>query len=358
MQSPEYIVHGTSSETDAEGIKREGFEAQEGRATVSGDLSYALRWATEAERRQGSKSTTEVKPEDSGRIVVMETPKDVQVDYATHTDVDVDEASREVTGYSSKFVSGRRQLGLFREGDVVSRRRELEEAKSALKLVSGDLRATLRGAGIDYQEGDTNESLSRKMASLDLSTRARLLTQADRARQEISRLRKLAEEPIAIGREHVLMSIVPSEAFRREVDQFTSNVEKFESVDLNEVAERCASIILHEKENHVADNADVQGIVRRLLETTRESILVNLVRGLAMEVKRAKGYAIYNRGRSERKEVEVDPSELRRRIERFRTAVEPENSSRSSSALIEYVRRSLKSLESELNEEDVNLGST
>ena len=56
MKSPEFITHGTSSEKDAEKIKNEGFEAQEGRATVSGDLIYAFEWATKQERRKGSKS--------------------------------------------------------------------------------------------------------------------------------------------------------------------------------------------------------------------------------------------------------------------------------------------------------------
>ncbi len=50
MKSPEFITHGTSSEKDAEKIKNEGFKAQEGRTTVSGDLIYAFEWATKQER--------------------------------------------------------------------------------------------------------------------------------------------------------------------------------------------------------------------------------------------------------------------------------------------------------------------
>ncbi|MDP7466399.1 MAG: hypothetical protein QGH85_02135 [Candidatus Pacebacteria bacterium] len=74
MKSPEFIAHSMSSEKDAEKIKNEGFEAQEGRATVSGDLIYAFEWATTQERRKGSKSESEIGEEEKGRMIILKVP--------------------------------------------------------------------------------------------------------------------------------------------------------------------------------------------------------------------------------------------------------------------------------------------
>jgi len=110
MKSPEYITHGTSSEADAEKIVEEGFKVEEGRATVSGDLIYSFEWATEQERRKGSKSESEVGDEEIGRMVIMKTPDNVQIDVGTHTNIDVNTEDKELSGYPLKYIGGRKQL--------------------------------------------------------------------------------------------------------------------------------------------------------------------------------------------------------------------------------------------------------
>ena len=124
MESPEYIVHGTSSEKDALGIEAEGYMYKEGRASVSGDLLYAFRWATDTGKRRGSQSTSEVRDGEIGRIIVMAVPEDKAVDYSRHTEIEVDDVKREVTGFLKKWQSGRKQLAIYpSSGDVVQSRK-------------------------------------------------------------------------------------------------------------------------------------------------------------------------------------------------------------------------------------------
>jgi hypothetical protein len=96
MKSPEYIAHGTTSADDARKIESEGFLAEEGRATVSADLIYAFGWATEQERRRGSKSESEIEDGETGRIIIMKTPAERSIDVATHTDIAGDDEKKEI----------------------------------------------------------------------------------------------------------------------------------------------------------------------------------------------------------------------------------------------------------------------
>jgi len=72
MKSPEYVAHGTSSAESAKGIEEKGFLVKEGRATVSGDLIYAFKWATEQERRKGSQDESEPEAGEVSRMVIMQ----------------------------------------------------------------------------------------------------------------------------------------------------------------------------------------------------------------------------------------------------------------------------------------------
>lgn len=114
MRNREFMIHGTSSESDARGIENEGFEFKEGRATVSQSLLYALEWATKPERRRGSESESVVGPNDEGRIIIMKSGEGYNVDYADHTGIHTDRDTKEITGYPSKYVSGRKQLAIHK----------------------------------------------------------------------------------------------------------------------------------------------------------------------------------------------------------------------------------------------------
>lgn len=137
-------MHGTSSEKDSNQIEIEGFNATEGRATVSADLIYALDWATEQERRKSSQSPTETSPTEQGRIVVLKVPEGYKVNYATHTNVEINDAEKEITGYPKKFASGRRQLGIYKIHPDVEKKLNIAKDNILLSIVpSKELRSIL-----------------------------------------------------------------------------------------------------------------------------------------------------------------------------------------------------------------------
>jgi len=168
MRSPEFVVHGTSSERDAEKIEKEGFKALEGRATVSGNLIYAFDWATKQERRKGSKSKSEVGKEEKGRIVIMKVPEDKSIDYAIHTDIEVDEVSKEITGYSSKYESGRKQLAIYNEGDIVKKREKIEQAKKELKEINTQFSDFFKKNNIDPNKVKSKQDLIETIKLFDI----------------------------------------------------------------------------------------------------------------------------------------------------------------------------------------------
>lgn len=113
MKSPEYIAHGTTSKIDADNIVEDGFEAEEGRATVSTDLIMAMNWASNTEKRKASRSESEVHEQERGRIIIMKVPENNVADYGVDTDIKVDDASKEVSGFVSRYENGRRYLALY-----------------------------------------------------------------------------------------------------------------------------------------------------------------------------------------------------------------------------------------------------
>lgn len=115
MKSPEYIVHGTSSDDNAEKIVKEGFVAEEGRATVSTDLIMAFKWANDRQKMKASRGEAEVSPDDLGRIVFMKTPEDKVVDYGEDTNINIDEEDKKISGFVSRYKSARRYLALYNE---------------------------------------------------------------------------------------------------------------------------------------------------------------------------------------------------------------------------------------------------
>lgn len=348
MKSPEFITHGTSSEKDAEKIKNEGFEAQEGRATVSGDLIYAFEWATKQERRKGSKSESEIGEEEKGRLVIMKVPEDKSVDYATHTDIEVDESSKEITGYSSKYESGRKQLAIYNEGDVVEKREKIEQAKRELKEIDAQFSAFFKENNIDPDQIKSKEDLVEAIKSFDIEKKIAILKKAEELERQRTEKRKLGEPNVAIAQENILMSIVPTAELGEKLGELSQKIRRLEKVELENFTEELSKIIEDNKENFLASGLDVREVVGNLLTSTMETEVVNMVRSLSMDVKRAQGYEIYNRGKDEVKEKEVDKDQLKQKLEKILSIVEADNFDIGMENLNRYVRMNVKKLLEEL----------
>ncbi len=348
MKSPEFITHGTSSEKDAEKIKKEGFEAQESRATVSGDLIYAFEWATKQERRKGSKSESEISEEEKGRMVIMKVPEDKSVDYATHTDIEVDETSKEITGYSSKYESGRKQLAIYNEGDVVEKREKIEQAKKELKEIDTQFSAFFRENNIDPDQIKSKVDLVKAIKSFDIEKKIEILKKAEELEKQRTEKRKEAEPNVAISQENILMSVVPTAELGEKLGKLSQKIRGLEKVDLENFTDEISKIIEDNKENFLASSLDIREVIGNLLTSTMETEVVNMVRSLSMDVKRAQGYEIYNRDKDEVKEKVVDKEQLRQKLEKILSIVEADNFDIGLVKLNRYIRMNTKKLLEEL----------
>jgi len=277
MKSPEYITHGTSSEKDAEKIKEKGFEAQEGRATVSSSLIYSFEWATKQERRKGSKSETEIEEGENGRMVIMKVPKEKSIDYATHTDIEVDESEKEISGYTSKYISGRKQLAIYNEGDVIKKREKIEQAKEEIKEINKQLSDFFREYGIDSEQIKSKEDLIEAIKPFDIEKKIEILKKAEVIEKQRTQTRKEAEPKTEISQENVLMSIVPTQELGSKLDELQQKMENLEKINLENFTDEISKIIKDNKENFLASGLDVQEVVGNLLTSTIEVGVVNMV---------------------------------------------------------------------------------
>ncbi len=349
MKSPEYITHGTSSDEDAEKIKESGFEALEGRATVSCDLIYAFEWATKRGRRRGSKSGTEVGDKEKGRMIIMKVPEDKSVDYATHTNVSVDDTAKEVTGYSSKYESGRRQLAIYGEGDVLEKREKIEKAKQELKEIDAEFLEFFRKNGIDPEKIRSKNDLMLLIGSFAIDRQIELLKEAEALEKRMEEKRKEAEPDLKIAKENILMSVVPTHELGKKLEELLHKIKKLETVDLKIFTEEIAKIIEDNKENFLTVGLNLQEILGNLLSSTMETEIVNMVRSLSVDVKRVQGYKIFNRSKDEVKEKDVDREELIRKLERIQSIVHDVNFNIGIESLNRYIRINIDKLINELN---------
>jgi hypothetical protein len=348
MKSPDVVVHGTSSEGDAEKIKSEGFKVQEGRATVSGDLIYAFDWATNQERRRGSKSEAEVAEEETGRMVIMGVPEDKSIDYATHTSIEVDEESQEVTGYSSKYVSGRRQLAVYAEGDVKEKRGKIEKTKQELKELTEGFFSFLRGHGVDPERVKSKEDLVEAIKLFELTQKVEILKKAEEFERQRTEKRKEAELETSLAPENVLMSVVPTKQLGEKLDELSVQIRNLETVDLARFTEEVSVLIEQNEKNFLSSGINVREVVGNLLSTTFETEVVNMMRSLAGDVARARGFTIYNRGREEKIEKPVDVGQLREKIEKLKKVVESDDFNTGMEKLNRYVKMSVQRLAKEM----------
>lgn len=283
MESPKFIVHGTSSEKDAEKIKNDGFEVQEGRATVSGNLIYSFEWATQQERRKGSKSKSEIEDKEEGRIIVMEVPEDKTIDYATHTGVEFNEELKEIRGYSSKYTSGRKQLAIYSDPNSFQRKKELEEVKSG--------------------QGQVPD--------------------------------------ISIEKDNILASILPTQELGDKLEEIKIKIHNLEEIDLEQYSTELSEIIKSDERNFISSKDDLYKIISNLLETTMEAEVINEIRALSGEVYRALGYKVYNRAELKEKSVEIE--ELQEKLNRIAEKIDSPEFNLGREHLNRYIKTNIHS---------------
>lgn len=350
MKSPEFITHGTSSVQDAEKIQNEGFKAEEGRATVSADLIYSFEWATDESKRKGSKSRTEIEDGEIGRMIIMSVPEEQYIGYAVHTDVEIDDETKSISGYSSKCVSGRKQLAIYEERDILNKRRELEQYKTELAELQSQIRNLCERYNIDYTLIQTRDDFWRVTNSLESSQKVNIRREGENIYDQMKAKRKLAEPEVLLPQENVLMSVVPTEDLGNVLIELKSKIEAVEKVDIESFVDSIAQIISKNKDNFIASGVDTREIIENLVESTIETEVMNLIRSLAGDVKRVQGYKVYNRGTDEVKEKEVNKGELVEKLERIQTIVEDDNFDIGMENLNRYIKINIKRLLNELNE--------
>ncbi len=305
MKSLEFITHGTSSVQDAEKIQNEGFKAQEGRANVSADLIYSFEWATDESKRKGSKSKTDIEDGEVGRMIIMSVPKDQHIGYSVHTDIGIDDETKSISGYSSKYLSSRKQLAIYEESDIFSKRRELEQYKTELAELQSQIRDLCERYNIDYTSIQTRDDFLRATNNFEYLHKLNIRREAENIYSQMQKKRKLAEPEVILPQENVLMSVVPTVELGSILTELKSKIEAVEKVDLEFFVNSISQIIGENKDNLIASGVDIREIIESLVETTLETEVMNLIRTLAGDVKRAQGYKVYNRGTDEVKEKEV-----------------------------------------------------
>lgn len=348
MKSPEFITHGTASDKDAKKIIEEGFLAQEGRATVSSNLIYAFSWATQQEKRRGSKSESEINADETGRIIILKTPEDREVGRATHTDVSVDDETKEVTGYSLKYVSGRKQLGIYPAGDSLEKQDDIETVKQDVATAYQELKTYLEDFGVDLGNINSEDDLVAATDHHDVAQQVEIIDTVASYTGRLSALRQEAEVPIDIPREDILMSIVPSLELGEKLERLKREIYALETIDLDAYVSELVATIEADDENSVVAGTDIENVVRTLLIATLEAEVMTVVRSLSMDLKRAQGYAVFNRGKEDLVDKHVDRDALKSKLESVKRKVESDDFDIGVENLNRYIRMNLKRMLDEL----------
>jgi hypothetical protein len=347
MKSPEYILHGTSSEKDSGSILEKGFNAEVGRATVSGDLIYAYEWAVEQSKRKGSKSQSELGEGETGRIIVMKTPDDKHVDYATHTGVEVDDEEKQITGYSLKYVSGRKQLGIY-DTDAVGTRKELESVKEKIALLKQQQSEYLEGVGIDVRNLRGEEDILAATHDFAVEEQQTILSRVEEFQAAIEQLRKDAERGVHIDTEYVALSIVPSETLGAVIQRLGESIRSLQHIDIPTYIEELKQVIESDAGNVIDSDVALQDVLEKIVIETVKTEIVNMVRTLALDVKRAQEYEVFNRGTDEKVDKTVDKEQLVLKLEKINEIVSAPDFDIGLPELNRYVTQSLKKLREEL----------
>lgn len=156
--------------------------------------------------------------------------------------------------------------------------------------------------------------------------------------------RKEAESEVNISQENVLLSIIPTKALGDKLEELSQKIKNLETVNLKTLTEDVSTIIEENEKNFRAPGIKVREIIETLLISTIKTEVVSMVRSLSLDVKRAQGYTVYNRGREEVKEKKVDTKELKEKLERIVEKTESKNFDIGIESLNRYIKSRVKKL--------------
>lgn len=348
MKSPEFVVHGTSSESDAKKIEDEGFKFEEGRATVSADLIYAFEWATEQERRRGSQSLSEVGGDESGRVVIMGLPEGMRASHATHTGVEFDDERKEVSGYTYKYVGGRKQLGIFGGKNAERKKQQIEKAKSQVAAIRQEIADLFDLVGLDGKSVHSKDDLIKAISQRDPKDQIVILSRAEELEKKLAEKRHEAEIPKQISKEQVLLSIVPTPEIGQKLGSIRQDIYDLKKIDLDKCGAEIRDMVMRDEKNTISSGANVEKIINDLLRTTLETEVINMIRSLSLGVRKAKGYKVSNRSQDELGNNQVDRERIKGKLEYIRAVIESDGFSIGLDHLDRYIRMNVKKLSEEL----------
>lgn len=298
-----YVLHGNSSTSDIEMISEKGLNTLEGRATLSANLLHAFSWAsTHEKRRLYSKSQTRVAENETGKIFVVEVPNNLQVYFATFTDIQMDGASN-ISGDPLKYASGMKQLGIYNKGhDPEVSREKLELAKEEIGVLKKSPDALLNKDAIDQ-------------------------------------LREQSEIPILIDKDHLVAIIDPNPGLLQILLELEKKVLRLDNIDLDKVEREI-------RETPISTNspAILAEIVRDLVKSTVESVLVSRIRMLSLAVERNKGNRITRQGETVNISLYSDSHQLESSLTALKNRAGQPDFSLGIGWLDEYVKTNISML--------------
>ena len=159
MKSPEFVLHGTSSQEGAEIIKTEGFNTKEGFPNVSENLIYAFKWATDKDgvKERVRKGTVEGST-GSGRIILIKVPNGFKVGYGDITEMNVDTSDKKLSGHVKNYVSGCNQLAFKHVNE------EEQQSRQPLNIADENIIVSIKPT---EELGATLKNLKKDIKSLE-----------------------------------------------------------------------------------------------------------------------------------------------------------------------------------------------
>jgi hypothetical protein len=341
MKSPEYITHGTPSEKDAEDIKKEGFEGTRGRAQVSADLIFAFEYATQ--KRNGSKSETEIDEGEVGRMIIMKVPEDKNAYYSIYADNEIDKR---------RYEFGRKHLSLYNEIDLNLKDGIIENLKEGARDNIEKFNEYLLKNNIDfsYEQLKSRENLNKLIKTLDIDKQIDFFKKVDELEKQLGDKRKLIEIGVNIGKENILMSIVPTPELGETLNGLKQKIKNLETIDFESFVGEISKIIENNKENFLANGLDVREIIENLVKTTLEAEVINMIRSLSTDVKRSMGKDTYVVDENELKGRITEKNLLINKLKNIKLIVEEKDFDIGMENLNKYIKINIIELLKELGE--------
>jgi len=202
--------------------------------------------------------------------------------------------------------------------------------------------------GIDPDQIKSKEDLIEVIKSFDIEKKIEILKKAEEFEGQLNEKRKIAEPKVAIEKENILMSLVPTPELGQKLSELGRKIENLEKIDLETFTEDISKLIESEKENFLAAGLDVREVVGNLLATTLETEVMKMIRSYSLDVKRVNGFEVFDREEEKEYKKEVDKEELRQKLEKILSIVEADNFDIGMENLNMYVRMNMRKLLEEL----------